>query len=157
LSLGWAVKTFSISARARVGGWLFTHAAIIVSMSCSLYATGEDPARLLRTRDAVVLGLRSARELVAAQRRIGVPVLRKNLGLMIRLPEPILVPQLSRMFLNPDFVFGMRHAYSARDEMKFLTSELQQVARKARVATPIFDKISAWLDRGTPIMPDGSG
>jgi 2-dehydropantoate 2-reductase len=139
-----------------IDGWLFTHASTIVPMACALYAVGEDPLRLSRTRDVVVIALRAVKELIAAQTRLGLPVLPASLRSMARTPEPLIVPRLARMFENPDYAFEMRHAFTARSEMTYLAGELREAARRAGVSTPNFDRITSWLDGSKSPLPDGS-
>jgi hypothetical protein len=56
---------------------------------------------------------------------------------MARTPEHIIVPQLSRMFENPDYVFGMRHDFTARREITYFTEKLREAARRVRYSTRV--------------------
>jgi hypothetical protein len=101
--------------------------------------------------------IRAIRECFAALRALGIPVLPRQLALMARLPEPILVALLT-LFMNTRAaeIALARHANAARDEMRTFADELNVLVARSGVPTPNLDRLYSFLDPATPPLPDGS-
>jgi hypothetical protein len=137
--------------------WLKTHAALVSPIGDALMLAGGDNYRLARTRDGIVLMIRAIRESFSALRALGIPVLPRQLALLARLPEPILVTLLTR-FMNTRAaeIALARHANAARDEMRTFADELNALVARSGVPTPNLDRLYSFLDPVTPRMPEGS-
>ena len=151
---------FPVAASPNMDAWLKTHAAWICPISCALYATGGDVHRMARTRDALILTIRSTRENFRALRRLGVPITppSPNLLALGRMPEPALVPLLGHLLdTRTAETVVQSHATAARDEVGQLFGELVALARRAAVPTPATDRLRQYLlDPGAPPLPEGS-
>jgi len=151
---------FPVAASPDMDAWLKTHAAWICPISCALYATGGDVHRMARTRDALILTIRSTRENFRALRRLGVPITppSPNLLALGRMPEPVLVPLLGHLLdTRTAETVVQSHANAARDEVGQLFGELVALARRAAVPTPATDRLRQYLlDPGAPPLPEGS-
>src|SRR5215212_647012 len=124
---------FPVAASPDMDAWLKTHAAWICPISCALYATGGDVHRMARTRDALILTIRSTRENFRALRRLGVPITppSPNLLALGRMPEPVLAPLLGHLLdTRTAETVVQSHANAARDEVGQLFGELVALARR---------------------------
>jgi 2-dehydropantoate 2-reductase len=148
---------FRVHISPNMDAWLKTHAALVSPMADALMLARGDNYRLARTRDGIVLMIRAIRECFAALRALGIPVLPRQLALMARLPEPILVALLT-LFMNTRAaeIALARHANAARDEMRTFADELNVLVARSGVPTPNLDRLYSFLDPATPPLPDGS-
>ncbi len=138
--------------------WHKYHVALLMpSIAPALYACGTDRMRLARTRDALVLAVRAAREGFRVLRAKGLPLTPRKFWIFAALPEPLMVALLQRLVANPKMDMALvKHANAARDEVKHLTDEFLALARSTDVPTPAMDRLYPHLDAETPLMPDGS-
>jgi 2-dehydropantoate 2-reductase len=136
--------------------WLKTHAAIISPMANAIYAAGGDRLRLARTRDALVLMVRAAREGVRVVRALGMPISPRRYRLLEWIPEPALVAILQRSVTSERFdLAAVQHALAARDEMEHIAGELRFLARVVGASTPAQDYLAAFIDPSHAPMEDG--
>ncbi len=137
--------------------WLKTHVALVSPVANAIYAAGGDIYRLARTRDALLLMIRAAREGFRVLRALGVPITPARLRLLERLPEPLLLAILRRGLAQEEAELMLaRHANAARDEMGQLADEFQALARQAGVATPMINQLALHLDPTMLPIPAGS-
>ncbi len=140
-----------------IDAWLKSHAAVISPVALALYMTGGDNYRLARTRDAVVLGIRAMRESFRVLRALDLPITPSALRLYEWIPEPILIPLVQRLFNTRSAEIAVAgHAGAARDEMRQLADEFRTLTRSTTVATPVLDRLYAYLDPATPTIAEGS-
>ncbi len=144
--------------RSDMDAWLKYHVALLMpSLGPALYMSGTDNSRMARTRDAVVLAVRAVREGFKVLRALGYPVTPAKFKTFTWLPEPILVAWVQRLLTNPLMEVALvRHANAARDEVKQLADEFRVLVRQTSVPTPAMDRLYAYLDPETPLMPEGS-
>ena len=136
--------------------WLKTHVAIISPLANAIYAAGGDRLRLARSRDALVLLVRSIRESLRVLEALGVPITPARYRLLAWLPEPLLVWVLQRAVTSERFELGaVRHAVAARDELEHLAGEFSFLARVVSASTPSMDYLAAFINPKNPPMPEG--
>ncbi|HLI09344.1 MAG TPA: 2-dehydropantoate 2-reductase N-terminal domain-containing protein [Ktedonobacteraceae bacterium] len=160
--LGQIVRTFEqagfpVEVSRNMDAWLKTHAGWIVPTETALYMAGGDNYRMARTRDAVVSIVRAVRENFRVLHALGIPITPGRLTIFERLPEPLLIAFLQRLFntKTAELVIA-RHANAARDETQVLAEELKALAASAGIATPTMERLSRYLDETVPPAPDGS-
>jgi hypothetical protein len=118
---------------------------------------GTDNYRMARTRDAVVLAVRAIREGFRVLRALGYPITPKRFRPFTWVPEPILVPFVQKLVADPKMETAMvKHAESARDEMKHLADEFLVLAAQTHVPIPSIRRLYRHLDPDAPLMPEGS-
>ncbi len=138
--------------------WLKTHAALVCPIANAFYMAGGDMQRLARTRDALVLASRAAREGFRMLRSAGWQVTPPHLALALAVPEPLLVSLLGRAARTPyaDFIIA-RHAAVARDEIAMLSAQLVALSRAADVPMPSFEVLATYGRQGVRPARRGSG
>jgi 2-dehydropantoate 2-reductase len=153
-----SMRGYRVQIRTDMDAWLKYHVALVaVALGPALYATGTDTQRLARTRDALVLGARGLKEALRALRATGVPASPGSLRVLAWLPEPLLVWLLGKFVTIKEFQVSISgHAAAARDELHHLTDEFRMQVKDTGVATPVLDRMYAYFDPQTPLMPDGS-
>jgi 2-dehydropantoate 2-reductase len=144
--------------RTDMDAWLKTHVAILIpSIAAALYACNIDLKRMARTRDALVLAVRSVRENFRVLQALGIPITPAGFRRFMFIPEPFLVAFLRKILVMEAMETALAaHAGAARDEMQHLTDEFRILVRQSGVATPAGNRLYASLSKDTPLMPDGS-
>jgi 2-dehydropantoate 2-reductase len=153
-----SARGFGAEIRTDMDAWLKYHVALLMpSLGPALYAAGTDNLRLARTRDLVVLAVRAIREGFRVLHALGLPITPARYRWFRWIPEPVLVLLLQRILAHKDMEVALvKHAESARDEVKHLADEFLVLARATSVATPTIDRLHHHLDRDTPLLPEGS-
>jgi len=152
---------FKAQIRPDMDVWLKYHVALLMpSLAPALYAAGLDHRRLARTRDLVVLAIRAVREGFQVLGTLGYPISPSRLRALHWIPEPVLVLLFRVLLLHRvrEEIIGaalLRHARSARDEIKHLADEFLALARTTSVPTPAIDRLYPYLDAETPLVPEG--
>ena len=147
---------FPVSICSNMDAWLKTHAAEILPTANALYMAAVDAERLARTRDAIVLMLRSIREGYRVLSALDIPITPANHRLFQWLPEPLLIAIMKRMLGSDTTSIKIGHVDQARDEMKALSRELNALRTTAKVPTPSTEILNRYLDAHTETLPDGS-
>jgi 2-dehydropantoate 2-reductase len=149
---------FTVELRTDMDAWLKTHVALLMpSLAPAIRAAGRDNVRFVHTRDAIVLGIRAIREGFCVLRALGYPIVPTRIHTLSRIPEPILVWFLRRVFLDPRFWRTMvEHGSAAQDEIKHLTDEFMALKRQTSVPTPAMDHLYIYFDPDSQPMPEGS-
>lgn len=143
----------------RVRPWLVCHAALVFPLAGAIYACGGEQERTCRTRDALVLGVRSVRELLRALRHLDIPTEPRRLRSFVATPEPILVPVLGRLLATESStvgVFGHANAPGGRSEIAGQAHVLDAVVREAHRPLPSWDRLLPHFETEVPPLPDGS-
>ncbi len=148
---------FPVATSPRMEAWLTTHITWTLPVSTALYMAGGDIYRLARTRDALVLLVRAVRENFRVLHALGIPITPASLHVFDRMPEPLLIASLRRLFATPtaDLVIA-RHANAARDEYGALADDWQARASRASIATPAGARLDRYLDPAVSPIADGS-
>ena len=149
---------FDTEVRTDMDTWLKYHVALLMpSLAPALYMCGTDNYRMARTRDAVVLAVRAIREGFRVLQALGYPITPKRFRPFTWVPEPILVPFVQKLMADPKMETAMvKHAESARDEMKHLADEFLVLAAQTDVHIPSIKRLYRHLDPDAPLMPEGS-
>ena len=149
---------FDTEVRTDMDTWLKYHVALLMpSLAPALYMCGTDNYRMARTRDAVVLAVRAIREGFRVLQALGYPITPKRFRPFVWVPEPILVAFVQKLIADPKMETTMvKHAESARDEMKHLADEFLVLAARTHVPIPSIKRLYRNLDPNAPLMPDGS-
>lgn len=150
---------FDAELRSDMDAWLKTHVALLMpSLAPAMRAAGRDNVRMAHTRDLVVLAIRAIREGFNVLRALSYPIVPMRVLILFGLlPEPILVWGFQKRLVDPRMRVAMlEHADAAQDEIKHLTEEFMALKRLTSVPTPAMDRLSAYFDPQTPLMPEGS-
>ncbi|NMB88463.1 MAG: ketopantoate reductase family protein [Chloroflexi bacterium] len=149
---------FPVEQCAHMDAWLKTHVAVVSPIANALYLAGGDNYRLARTPDGMVLLVRAIQEGFQVLRALGIPVVPSKYRWMAYIPEPLLVAILRRGFdTQRSELLMARHARAARDEMRALADEFQQLARRSGLATPAIDELYRFTGEEVPPLPEGAG
>ncbi len=148
---------FKVEVSPNIDAWLKAHAAFVSPIADALLLADANNYRLSHTRDGLVLMIRAIREMSTVLQVLEIPVTPRALALLIRLPEPILVPLVAQFMNTRIAEIGLsRHAKAARDEMQTLGAEVRSLVIQSGVPTPNLDRMSRYLDVPTPSIPEGS-
>ncbi|HUT19916.1 MAG TPA: 2-dehydropantoate 2-reductase N-terminal domain-containing protein [Anaerolineae bacterium] len=152
---------FEAQIRPDMDAWLKYHVALLMpSLGPALYAAGLDHRRLARTRDLIVLAIRAIREGFQVLGALGYPVSPSRYKALCWIPEPALVLLFRILLLRvvPEEMIEaalLRHARSARDEVKHLTDEFLALARTTSLPTPAIERLYPYLGAETALLPEG--
>lgn len=142
---------FPVTVFPDIQAWLKTHVALIIPLAYGVYMGAGDNYRLAHTRDALVLIVRAVREGFSALRVRGYKITPPYLGRIMRLPEPVLVALLARLFDTQFAEIGLAgHANAARDEMSHLADGLWEVIQSSGLPAP---SLRTMLQFGNPKQP----
>lgn len=145
-----------VEIRQDMDAWLVTHIPAIVGYF-GLFAADLDSARLARTRDAMLLGIRARTEALRAQQAAGIPVSPPSFRAIPWLPEPLAVGILRAMIPTAFFEVGVAgHCRVAREEISHLLAEYRERIAPGGMATPVLDRVAAHVEGTVPSLPDGS-
>lgn len=149
---------FAADLRTDMDAWLKTHVALLMpSLAPAIRAAGRDNLRMARTRDAILLAVRAIREGFRVVQALGFPIVPEKMRLLMRMPEPLLVPYLRKIIVDPRFWSAMTaHGEAAQDEIKHLANEFIALKKRTAVPTPAMDRLYAYFDPHTEPLPDGS-
>jgi 2-dehydropantoate 2-reductase len=148
---------FSVVISPHIDAWLKTHFVEVGPVAHALYLAGGDNYRLARTRDGLVLTVRTIREGYRVLRALGVPITPANHKIFNWIPEPILVALMRRLFNTKTAEIEIAgHANAARDEFKHLADEFRILTRTTSVPTPAMDRLYTYIDPTVPPLPEGS-
>ncbi len=150
---------FDADLRADIDAWLKTHVALLMpSLAPAMRAAGRNNIRMAHTRDLIVLTIRAIREGFDVLRALGIPITPiRVLVLFGWIPEPILAWGFQKRLVDPRIRIAMlEHAQAAQDEIKHLADEFLDLKRQTAVPTPAIDRLYAYFDPMTPLMPEGS-
>ena len=142
-----AVRRAGIPAAAskNMEAWQKTHVLVVLAFACALYAFGCDARRLAGSREYVSLLLRALKEGFEALERTGTPVTPGKLR-VLKLPEGILVPVFRGLLRTRLAEAAMaRHVAAAREEMGYLSRELEAVVERSGIETPALDRLELQL------------
>jgi 2-dehydropantoate 2-reductase len=148
---------FKAEVRTDMDAWLKTHVAMLMpSIAPALNAAGGDNVRLAHTRDLVVLTVRAVREGFKVLHALGIPITPSRLRVFGWLPEPLLVPLLQKMLVNPRIRTALvEHATAAGDEIRHLAGEFHALAEQTTVPTPAMNTLAAYFYPQMPLVPEG--
>jgi ketopantoate reductase len=151
------MRGYKVQVRTDMDAWLKYHVAVVSGLAAGMYAAGTDIERMGRTPDALILRIRAMKEGLRGLRKAGIPPTPAGMILFEWMPEPLLAWILKSFSTSTMLkVGGEAHARTARDEMKFLMDELLVFLKKARVETPVMDRLQKYYDLETPSIPEGS-
>jgi 2-dehydropantoate 2-reductase len=147
---------FPVAISSQMDAWLKTHVAEVSPMANALFMAGGDNYRLARTRDAIVLMIRSMREGYSVLEELNIPIAPAKHKLLNWIPEPVLVALMRRIFKSKQMANLIGHAHAARDEMKQLAKEFKILSLSASVSTPATDLLNTYTNIETLPILDGS-
>jgi len=148
---------FDIEIQPHMDDWLKTHAALTLPLAFGLYRCEGNNYHLAQTRDALLMIFRAIKEGFKVVRKNGSRIIPVSYTLMAKLPEPVAVAILRKLFASETARIAIAvHANNARDEMYFLAREFQQLIQTAAVATPNLTQLFAVMDTEQPAIPQGS-
>jgi 2-dehydropantoate 2-reductase len=144
-----------------IRSWLLCHAALVFPLAGGIYAAAGEQARVCRTRDAVVLGVRAARELLQALRHLGYAIEPPRLRRLLAMPEPLLVGMLRKGLAGESArvaMFGHANASGGRAEIGGQAAVLDHIARRSGRPLPSWDRLLPYFREGSEaaLVPDGS-
>jgi ketopantoate reductase len=152
-----SMRGYTVVIRTDMDAWLKYHSAGIMPLAAALYAADLSTDRLVRTPDAMILGVRGLKEAFRGLREMGIPPSPSVGRVVAWLPEPMLVPMVGRFATMEQLqVSIVGHVRDARDEMRYLMDELLVLLHSAGIDTPYLDQLYPYLDPKTPPIPDGS-
>jgi hypothetical protein len=105
----------------------------------------------------MILWVRAVRENYRALGALGIPVTPAVLRAFDVMPEPLLVEFLRRLLATAtaELVFA-RHANAARAEYVQLGQELGELAQRAKILTPAFDRLRPFVNASDSPIDEGS-
>jgi 2-dehydropantoate 2-reductase len=132
-----------------INGWLKYHVAMVSPLVCALYKHHCDNYQVAQDKETLRVLVRAAKEGGRVLRELGFSKRQPfEFNLFYWLPEFMSMKALKRLLESKfaEVAFAM-HAKSARDEMKDLAREFQELTTKTSVDTPNIDKLEIHLQR----------
>ena len=132
-----------------IDGWLKYHVAMVSPLVCALYKHGCNNYQAAQDKETLRELVRAAKEGGHVLRELGFSKRQPfEFNLFYWLPEFMSVMALKKLLESKfaEVAFAM-HAKAARDEMKDLGREFQELTTKTSVDTPIIDKLKIHLQR----------
>lgn len=125
-----------------IDDWLVGHAAFVVPIAFSLYRFDVDAPRLAADRATMRLMVKGTRQGFSALRSSGNAEIPRNLRLLYRLPNGLVIAYWRRVLASPrgELWFGA-HSRAAREEMHALAQQLHAAVRATGRATPDLDRL----------------
>ncbi|MBN1243531.1 MAG: ketopantoate reductase family protein [Spirochaetales bacterium] len=142
-----------------IRAWLVCHAALVFPLAGAIYASGGGQERVIRTRDALTLGVRAAKELFGALRALGTRLEPPRLGKLLRMPEWLLVGTMRKAFAGEGArvaMFGHANAPGGRGELGGQAAILDSIVRNSGRPLPAWDRLLPHLSGRAEPIPDGS-
>ncbi len=151
------MRGYKVDIRTDMDAWLRHHVAIVGPLAAALYATDTDQGRMVRTRDALVLGTRGMKEALRGLEQAGYPISPPVLRALFAVPEPLLLSLVRGLLSIESLKVSLEgHARAARDEMTHLMLELREVIATTDAETPALERLYPHLDAETPPLHDAS-
>ena len=153
-----SMRGYEVDVRDDMPAWLKYHAAVtILGLSPAIYAAGIDMERLGRTRDLLVLTIRSIKEAFRGLRKdVGIPPAPRSFRLLELTPEPVLVALFAAPMRKGQARSSIEgHTAAARDEVVHVGGELLAELREAGAEIPSIERMLAHWDADEPLYPDG--
>jgi len=132
-----------------IDGWLKYHVAMVSPLVCALYKHDYDNYQAAQDKETLRVLVRAAKEGCRVLRELGFSKRQPfELNLLYWLPEFMSVKALKRLLESKfaEVAFAM-HAKAARDEMKDLAREFQELTTKTSMDTTNIDKLKIYLQR----------
>jgi len=138
--------------------WSKYHVGLLFpSLAPAAYLCDYDRLRMSNTRDAVVLAVRAMKEGFKVLQTLGYPISPRKFKNFLLIPEPILVPFVSKLISKPAMdIAMMRHARVIRDEIQQLNEEFMQLVEASGLFTPTIRFLIGEFNRKAPSLPEGS-
>lgn len=136
-----------VDETADIDGWLKYHVALVSPLVGALYKHDCDCRRAAEDRGSLRTLVRAAKEGRLVLRARGFTEWQPVQFTLFRwLPEFLSVIGVKKLFSSrfAEIAFAM-HARSARDEMKALVGEFQELKAKTSVATPNIDALASYV------------
>ncbi len=130
-----------------IDGWLKYHVALVSPLTCALYKHDCDSYRAAKDRDTLRTLVRAANEGDRVVRALGFKKGRPfQFTLLNWLPESMSMMAVKQLLASKfaEIAFAM-HAKSARDEMRTLARELQELSAAASIETPNIDTLRKFI------------
>jgi 2-dehydropantoate 2-reductase len=148
---------FPTDIQKNMDAWLKTHVALVSPIANAIYLADGDVYRLAETRDGLIMMIRAIREGFHVLDHLEIPIVPGKLKILRYLPESILIAILKTVLKSPySELILAQHARSARDEMRQLALEFQQLIIHARVPTVNIDNLIRYIDVHVEPLPVGS-
>jgi ketopantoate reductase len=147
---------FKVDIRTDMDAWLKYHAALVVPMASAFYAAGGEKEQFLRSRDAILLGLRAQKEAIKSLRMMGIKPTPGAIRFFEFIPEPIAI-SLVRSFYRIEALEAsiVGHAIASPDEMQHVMEEMLEFFQGNGVKTPNLLSLYTFYDPNTSRLPDG--
>lgn len=136
-----------VDLTADIDGWLKYHAALVIPLAGALYKHNCDNYQAAKDNEVLRAMVRAAKEGGNVLRALGFKKRHPfEFNLFYWLPEFITMRTVRGLLQSKfaEVAFAM-HAKTARDEMKGLAQEFQQLAAKTSVKTPHIDMLSSFI------------
>jgi ketopantoate reductase len=154
-----SMRGYEVEIRPDMNAWLKYHASVtILSLGPAVCAAAVDMERLARTRDLMVLSLRSIKEAFRGLRKgLGIAPAPRSFRWLERFPEPVWVWLLGRKLREGTARSSIEgHSAAARDEFAHVSAELLDQLHDAGVETPAIERLLAFTDPTIEPWPDGA-
>ena len=136
-----------VDVTADIDGWLKYHVALVSPLVGALYKHDCDCLRVAEDKGTLRMLVRAAREGRLVLRALGYTKWQPIQFTLFRwLPEFLSVMGVKQLLRSrfAEIAFAM-HARSARDEMKALVNEFEELKAKTSVKTPTIDALSSFV------------
>ncbi len=136
------VAGFGVEWTRNIDSWKRYHVALVTPLTYAMVAHEVCNYRLAESRHSVKLYVQGMRECFKALQVLGFPVEPSKLGMLMWMPDFLLVP-LFRKILGSKImdIGGARHLRNALDEMEELARELDVLIDESGVKTPALDQL----------------
>ena len=136
---------FPVSISTNIDAWLKTHVAEISPTANAFYMAGSNIEEMISNREIICLMLRAIREGYRVLTALGIPIKPSSHKIFRWIPEFLLVPIMRRKLNDEAMKIKIGHAAAARDEMKSIANEFNDLIRQSGIATPAINQLRKYL------------
>ncbi len=138
---------FKVAYSRNIDAWKRYHVALAVPFADAMYKVGGCNYQLGKDRESTKKCIHGIREAFRVLKAHGFPVEPFKLGLILSIPDFIIVPLFQLLLRSKIADIGMaRHLKNAREEMMQLRKEFQVLVESSGQKTPIMEELQKKAD-----------
>ncbi len=124
-----------------IDAWLKSHAMLISPMAIGYYINDCDRQNLLKSKHTIKMMSKGIKEGISALKKLNIPILPKNLGIIRMLPLFLLNNKYKSMLNSKFFDIAFGHAKASQDEMELLFNECYEIIQKSGIKSSGYDTL----------------
>ncbi len=133
---------FAVAVSLRMDAWLRTHVALVSPIANAIYMAGAKGTDLGADGEVLRLMVGAVKEGLRVLDRLQIAVEPRKYRVLQWIPEGLLISIVRPRIGTPQWELTVvKHALSARDEMKCLSDEFQRLVKRSGIPTPALNEL----------------